>query len=449
MGEVLSVILRDYQQDLYDKAVSSFKQGYRRPLVVAPCGAGKSYLFAEMARRTQGEVLVLVHRNELKQQHYGLLATLGIENTRVETYQTEHRRLGCYPKPRLLIVDEAHLSRSNTWQKIIEYYDTFTVGFTATPVRLDGRPLGDIFDTLITGVDTRWLIDNHRLAPYEYYAPSTVDTSGVRTVAGDYVVSDLERLMNERAIYGNVIKSYQDIAPEERCICYCVSVQHASKTADAFNNAGIRAAVLSADTPAKRRREIMGDFRDGKITVLCNCTLLSEGISIDEISCVIMLRPTESVALGIQQMMRSMRYLPGKTAKIIDCVGNYTRIGLPDDEREWSLSEPVPKRRQTDENGNFYIRCCPECYMTFATAPVCPFCGSEYPLHPREIQAREDIELQRITAEEAARVAEAKKKSRQEQGRADSFEELVKLGKQRGYKNPAFWAAQVMRGRKR
>jgi superfamily II DNA or RNA helicase len=442
-------MLRDYQQDLYDKTASSFKQGYRRPLVVAPCGAGKSYLFSEMARRTNGEVLVLVHRNELKQQHYGLLAMLGIENTRVETYQTEYRRLGCYPKPRLLIVDEAHLSRSNTWQKIIEYYDTFTVGMTATPVRMDGRPLGDIFDTLITGVDVRWLIENKRLAPYEYYAPTTVDTSAVRVSCGDYVISDLERLMNERAIYGDIVENYKRFAPGERTIVYCVSVQHARSVAEIFREAGFKSESLSADTPAAVRKRIIGDFRSGELTVLCNCTLLSEGISIDEISCVIMLRPTESVALGIQQMMRSMRYLPGKTAKIIDCVGNYTRIGLPDDEREWSLSKPVPKRRTTDENGNFYIRCCPECYMTFATAPVCPFCGSEYPLHPREIQAKQEIELQRITAEEAAKVAEVKKAARVEQGRAGTFEELVRLGRSRGYKNPAAWAAQVMRGRRR
>ncbi len=442
-------MLRDYQLDLYNKTISSFKQGYRRPLVVAPCGAGKSYLFSEMARNTTGDVLVLVHRNELKQQHIDLLETLGITNTRVETYQTEHRRLGQYPKPRLLIVDEAHLSRSNTWQKIIEYYDTFTVGFTATPVRLDGRPLGDIFDTLIVGVDVRWLIENKRLAPYEYYAPSTVDTAGLRTVAGDYVISDLERLMNERAIYGDIVENYKRFAWGERAIVYCVSVQHARSVAEIFRGAGVSAEPLSADTPAALRKQIIGDFRSGRLTVLCNCTLLSEGISIDEISCVIMLRPTESVALGIQQMMRCMRYLPGKTAKIIDCVGNYTRVGLPDDDREWSLSKPVSKRKQTDSNGDFYIRCCPECFMTFATAPICPFCGAEYPLHPREIKAHQDIELQRISAEEAAQVAQLKKQARAEQGRAETFEELIKLGRSRGYKNPAFWAAQVMRGRRR
>lgn len=362
---------------------------------------------------------------------------------------TEANRLGEYPTPELIVTDEAHLSRSNSWMKVINYYDTFTVGFTATPVRLDGKPLGDIFDILIQGVDTRWLIENKRLAPYEYYAPTLVDTTGLRTLAGDYVVSDLERLMNERAIYGNVIESYMRFAPGERSIVYCVSVEHARKTADAFNSVAIRAESLSAGTPAKRRREILDAFREGKITVLCNVGIISEGVSIDEVSCCLLLRPTESVALGIQQMMRCMRYLPGKTAKIIDCVGNYTRIGLPDDDREWSLDKPLRKRGLTDKNGNFYIRCCPECYMTFPTAPICPFCGTEYPLHPREIKAHQDIELQRITAEEAERVAEAKKKSRIEQGRAGTFEELVRLGKQRGYKNPAFWAAQVMRGRKR
>ena len=440
--------LRDYQIELFKGTINAFKEGNRRVLVVAPCGAGKSYIFAEMARRTKGETLILVHRNELKQQHIELLSSLNI-NARVETYQTEYRRLGQHPKPHLLIVDEAHLSKSNTWSKVIEYYDTYTVGMSATPVRLDSRPLGDIYNALVTEVDVKWLIKHNRLAPYEYYAPTAVDTSGLRIVCGDYVTSDLEQLMNERAIYGNVVDSYKRFAPGEKSICYCVSVEHAKKTAEKFNEAGISAEVLSAKTPSAQRQRIMEAFRNGRITVLCNCTLLSEGISIDEISCTMLLRPTESVALGIQQMMRCMRYLPGKTAKIIDFVANYTRVGLPDDEREWSLGESLKRKKQLNDNGDFYIRSCPECFMTFKTAPVCPFCNTPYPLHPREIKAREEIELQRITAEETAKVEAEKKKARMEQGRADSFEALVQLGKQRGYKNPAFWAAQVMRGRKR
>lgn len=442
-------MLRDYQKDLYDKTVDAFKRGFRRPLIVAPCGAGKSYLFAEMTRKTKGEVLVLTHRQELKQQHEELLRNLNITNARVSMILTEANRLGKYPTPALIVTDEAHLSRSNSWVKVIEYYDTFTVGFTATPVRLDGKPLGDIYDVLIEGVDTRWLIDNNRLSPYEYYAPTLVDVSGLRTRYGDYIQYDLEELMNERAIYGDVIKTYSKIASGERAIAYCVSVKHARRTCDAFNNAGIKAAFLCSETPSKYRRVILGDFRSGVITVLVNVGIISEGVSIDEVSCCMLLRPTESVALGIQQMMRCMRYLPGKTAKILDFVGNYLRVGLPDDNREWSLDKPVNKRKQMDENGNFYIRCCPECFLTFATAPTCPYCGAEYPLHQREIKAHEEIELARITAEENERIEKEKKAARIEQGRAQSFEELVRLGRQRGYKNPAFWAARVMRGRKR
>lgn len=442
-------MLRDYQQELYRGTVEAFKQGFHRPLVVAPCGAGKSYLFAEMIRRTNGKALVLTHRQELKQQHEQLLREQGITNARVSMILTEANRLGKYPTPALIVTDEAHLSRSNSWMNVIQHYNTWTVGFTATPVRLDGKPLGDIFDTMVEGVDVRWLIDHQRLAPYEYYAPTVVETEGLRVARGDYAVADLEKLMNERAIYGNVIESYKRFAAGERSIVYCVSVEHARSTADAFNSAGIRAEFLSAGTPARRRKEILDDFRRGQFTVLCNVGIISEGVSIDEVTCCMLLRPTESVALGIQQMMRCMRYLPDKTAKIIDFVGNYTRVGLPDDEREWRLDKSIRPRRQINDEGDFYIRSCPKCFMTFQTAPVCPFCGAEYPLHPREIKAHEEIQLQRITAEEMARIEQEKKKARQEQGRAGSFEELVSIGKARGYKNPAFWAAQVMRGRRK
>ena len=392
---------------------------------------------------------MLTHRQELKEQHEKLFRSLGITNARVAMILTEANRLGQHEKPALIVTDEAHLSRSNSWMRVLEHYNAWTVGFTATPVRLDGKPLGDVYSTLIEGVDVKWLIANQNLAPYEYYAPTLVETDGLRTVAGDYVVSDLEKLMNERAIYGDIIESYRKFAGGERAIAYCVSVRHAESTAEAFNSAGVRAEALSAGTPQRLRRKVLDDFRSGKITVLCNVGIISEGVSIDEVTCCMLLRPTESVALGIQQMMRCMRYLPGKVATIIDFVGNYTRIGLPDDDREWSLGEPLKRKQRTDGNGDFYIRTCPECYMTFKTAPVCPFCGAEYPLHPREIKAREEIELKRITAEEMARVEAEKKKARMEQGRAQTFEELVAIGKAKGYKNPAYWASQVMRGRRR
>ena len=181
--EVRDIELRDYQEDLFEKTKAEFRAGRKRVLIVAPCGAGKSYLFAAMAQGTDGDVLVLVHRRELKEQHEALLSKLGITNTRVNTYQTERNRLGQYTIPRLLIVDEAHLSRSRGWSEIVEYYNTWTVGLTATPVRLDGKPLGDIYSAMVQGITTKELIAQRRLSPYEYYAPLTVDTDNLRVQA--------------------------------------------------------------------------------------------------------------------------------------------------------------------------------------------------------------------------------------------------------------------------
>ena len=439
--------LRDYQQDLYDKTKDAFRAGKKRVLVCVGCGAGKSYIFAKMAQQTKGNVLVLTHRQELRDQTARLFADNGI-NARIEMILTEANRLGQYPKPALIITDEAHLSRSNSWMRVLDYYDTHTVGFTATPVRLDGKPLGDIYDTLVTGVSVRWLIDHQRLAPYEYYAPTAVETDGLRVQCGDYVIRDMEQLMTDRAIYSDVLKSWERFAKGEKTIAYCVSVKHAKETAEMFSAAGYPAVEIDGATPQKKRAEIMQDFRDGKITVLCNVGIISEGVSIDDVSCCLLLRPTESHALYWQQGMRSMRYQPGKVAKVIDCVGNYSRNPLFDAEVEWSLTESVKKKPKINENGDFFIRTCPSCFKVFKTAPVCPYCGSAYPLSPREIKAHEDIELARITAEEAEKAERKRKQARMEQGKAKTFPELLAIGKERGYKNPAAWAYAVMRGRR-
>ena len=444
----MSIELRDYQQDLYNKAQNAFRNGNKRVLVCVGCGAGKSYIFAKMAERAKGPVLVLTHRQELKEQTSRLFADNGI-NARIEMILTEANRLGQYERPSLIITDEAHLSRSNSWMKVLDYYNTYTVGFTATPIRLDGKPLGDIYDELVTGVSVRWLIENHRLAPYEYYAPTAVETDGLKVQMGDYVIKDLEQLMSDRAIYSDVLKSWETLAKGQKTIAYCVSVKHANETAKMFRDAGYPAVEIDGGTPPKKRSQIMSDFRDGKITVLCNVGIISEGVSIDDVTCCLLLRPTESHALYWQQAMRCMRYQPNKKAIIIDCVGNYSRNPLPDADVEWSLTELSKKKPRINTEGDFFIRTCPSCFKVFKTAPICPYCGEEYPLHPREIKAHENIELARISAEEAERAERERKKARIEQGQAKTFPELLAIGKSRGYKNPSAWAYAVMKGRNR
>ena len=420
-------------------------------MIVSPCGSGKSYLFAKMAEQAKGNVLILTHRRELLEQHTKLLKKLGVWDEgkiRISMVLTEANRLGQHHAPRLILLDEAHLSRSNSWIKIINYYNTFCVGFTATPVRLDGKPLGDIYDTLIEGVSVKWLIEHGNLSPFEYYAPLTVETDGVRKHAGDYVTSDLEKLMCSRAIYGNVISSYQKLAYGQRAIAYCVSVKHAEQVADEFCKAGIVARAISARTPDKERQETMEEFRKGSVTVLCNVGIISEGVSIDEVWCCMLLRPTESHALYWQQAMRCMRYQKEKVAKILDFVGNYTRNPLPDEPVIWSLTKPSRPRKEINEAGDFYVRVCPYCFKTFKTASICPYCKAEYPLHPKEIQAHADVELKQIKAADAARIAEEKKRLRQEVGMAKTYPELLRIAKERGYSRGWVYIQMKLKGKK-
>jgi superfamily II DNA or RNA helicase len=435
--------LRDYQKDLYEKTRASFRSGHRRPLVVAPCGAGKSYLFSEMIRNTNGDALVLVHRQELKEQHNRLFASLGIKNARVETYQTERNRLGQYPAPRLLVVDEAHLSRSKTWAEIIKYYNTFTVGVTATPVRLDGKPLGDIFDDMVQGITVKELIKRKCLAPYLYYAPTAVETENLKIHAGDFLIKDLEQIMCNRAIYSDVLRSWERLSEKCKTIAYCVSVAHAEETAKMFRSAGYPSEVIDSDTPRHKRTQILQDFRDGKIQVICNVGIISEGVSIDDVGCCLLLRPTQSHALYWQQAMRCMRYLPGKVAKIIDCVGNYTRNPMPDSDVEWSLTQPTKKPQRINTDGNFYIRTCPNCFKVFKTAPICPHCNEPYPLHPKEIDAKREIELAMISDAEKKALEELNKRRRMEVGKCRTFEELIDIQKERGYAKG--WAFRMAR----
>ena len=444
------IALRDYQQELCDKVIEAFRQGKRRPLVVAPCGAGKSYNFAWMAERTKGDVLILTHRRELKDQHDLLLHNLGLDHNRVRVgmVMTEVNHLRAKP-PKLLILDEAHLARSNSWMNVVNHYNTHSVGFTATPTRLSGEPLGDVFDSMVQGVTAKWLIQNHYLAPYDYYAPVSVDASGLATRCGDYIASDLERLMMDRAIYSDVIDSYKRFANGLRSICYCVSVKHAETVSELFREAGYRSAPISASTHPKQRTEIMEAFRCGDIDVLCNVGIISEGVSVDECMACLLLRPTQSLALYHQQAMRCMRYLPGKRAVILDFVGNYTRNPMPDADIEWSLTESTKPLRNVTDSGDFAIRTCPSCFRVFEAASVCPYCGETYPLHPREIKAHEEIELQRISDAEREAAEIARKTARMMQGMARTFPDLVKLGKERGYARPEFWAQMILRGRKK
>lgn len=382
--------LREYQLRLVDGVSHSWRTGHKAPCIVLPCGGGKSVIVAEMAKRTaySGKyILFLVHRRELCEQilHTFLWWGVDMRFVRIMMVQTACNRLGKLPPPSLIITDENHHSKASSYRKIYDYYShAYRVGVTATPVRLDGSGLIDVNDDLVVGVSAKWLIENHCLAPYDYYAPAVADLSTVKVQRGEFDARSAEKVMLESKVYGDVIGYYRKFAEGKQAVCYCTTVKHSQAMAAQFCAAGIDAAHIDGQMQKAERVQIVEQFRRGAIDILCNVDLISEGFDVPDCSCVIMLRPTQSLTLFIQQAMRCMRYRKGKRAVILDHVGNYARHGMPDDDREWTL-EGKPKRKgikQEQEPTESYVTCT-QCYAVFKPEPIsepgiarCPYCGA-------------------------------------------------------------------------
>lgn len=341
-------------------------------------------------------MLFLVHRRELCEQIRHTFDMCGTtELTDVCMVQTASRHIDTIQRPEIIITDEAHHSTAKTYRKIYNAFpNALLLGFTATPIRLNRGGLGEVYTDLITSVSTRWLIDHNYLAPYRYYSAPLADTSGLHVRAGEFNQSEVAALMQSGDIYGKTVKQWERFAQNKKTIIYCSSVEASISTAAEFRAAGYSAASLDGSTNGDIREHTVEAFRRGEITVLCNCELFGEGFDVPDCECTVLLRPTMSLTLYIQQSMRSMRYQPGKTAVIIDHVGNAYRHGLPDDPREWSLE---PKKVQETA---VKIRECKNCFAVFPpTAEKCPFCGMpithEKRCENRKVQDVDLVELKR------------------------------------------------------
>lgn len=393
--------LRDYQQKAIVDIKKAWTDKYKAPCLVAPCGAGKSLIVAELARLTtknRNQVLFIVHRQELVEQIETTFKNWGVDRKycQVGMVQTITRRLKKTKEPKLIIVDESHHILANSYKRILEYFpDAYKIGVTATPIRLNGSGLGEVNDILVESVSCKWLIENNFLAPFDYYAPPIADLSGIKINRGEFVVGESEEKLNKPAICGDVIKYYKELANNKKAICYCVSVSHSKAMAEVFKNEGIKAAHIDGDTPKPERREIVDKFRSGEIKILCNVDLISEGFDVPDCEVAILLRPTQSLTLYIQQSMRCMRYMENKKAIIIDHVGNAFRFGLPDMDREWSLEE-VKKTKKREEN-IVKVRQCPECFFTHEPSNICPMCEFVYPIKERTVEEIKDAALVKIT----------------------------------------------------
>lgn len=461
------ITLRPYQADGETNIRRAFASGYKAPLYVLPTGAGKTITFASIAQSAQRRgkrVLILAHRVELVDQIVTALHEFEVEpeiiaagyNARrtsgrnrenhpvaVASVQTLIRRLDDYPAPTLIIVDEAHhcAGMGNTWSAILRYYSTAKVlGTTATPIRLDGRGLRTQFDHLIVGPSVAELTAQGYLVPARIFAPPTVDTSRLRVRAGDYRHEDAESLMDVPMITGDALAHYRKHADNLPALVFSTSVAHAHHVAEHFAAAGIAAVALNGGTQKEIRREVVRDFRDGKIRVLVSCDLFSEGFDVPGAHVGILLRPTASMGLFLQQVGRLLRPAPGKTrATLLDHVGNTQRHGLPNEPRNWVLTEDMIKKKKPDA---FMIRICPKCFAaTPGRATQCVECGLVFEVKSRKVEQK-DGELVELTAEEIAR-----KRARREQGRSRTLAELEQFAKMKGY-NP-LWAIRVWEARQR
>lgn len=438
--------LRPYQADFFNAIRHSISTGHRRIMCVAPCGSGKSVVIQQIIRSAalkKNTVLVLCHRREIIDQLTERLAPY--PNAKVGMVQTITRWLSDMPEPSIIIIDEAHTAKSASYMRILEHFKrSYALYFTATPQRTDGKGFADIADDMINSVSVRWLIDNGYLTPFEYYAPKTLlDASELAVKQGEYDGKQATVMLDKPKIYGDVLTCYRKYADGLKTIVYCSSVEHSEKTAQAFNAAEIPAAHIDGKTPKQTRADIVRKFRSGEITVLCNYSLIVEGFDVPDAGCVICLRPTQSLIVHIQSVMRCMRISPGKQrAVILDMVGNYQRHGLPDDDREWSLQGRKKRTRQKEQN-TVQARVCENCFRTYSgDSRICPYCGYQQPKTQREIEQDEKAELERITEQN-------RKNRRMEVGMAKTLDDLKRIATERNYARGWVYAMTKIKGIKR
>lgn len=451
--------LRPYQSDMIGKTRALMSQGVRAILLQAPTGSGKTLLTAHMlhtaAQRGMASFFV-VHRRELIKQstiafaqeglRHGIIAAGFPEDRRhlvqLASVQTLAKRFARYRKPRLVVWDECHHLAAGSWTKLFSAFgDAFHIGLSATPERLDGQGLGKFFKEMLNGPSVAWLIENKFLSDYRLYAPSKINLAGVHTRMGDFVQSEVATAVDRPSITGDVISHYKKFCDGKRAVVFCASIQHSKHVVEQFRAAGYAAAHVDGETPQEERDEAIKGFRAGHIKILSNVELFGEGFDVPAIEAAILLRPTQSLGLYLQQIGRALRPADEKShAIILDHVGNCERHGLPDEDRTWSLAGDV-SRRHKDGTSNNSVRVCPKCFAAqFSGRPSCQFCGFVFEGKPREIDEKEG-ELSEVDK------AIARRARNLEQGSAGSLEELYQIGRKRGYRQPRAWAKYVFNAR--
>jgi len=448
--------LRDYQHRMLLEAANLMAQGYRRILIQAPTGAGKTV----MARALMGSGVsvgwtseFLVHRKELIRQtsesftkgslEHGFVATgfpftpdVGVTLAGIQTLVN---RLDLLMPPNLAVVDECHHATSNTWRQVLDSYgDAHIIGLTATPERLDGTGLNEQFDAMVVGPSVRELIDRGFLSPFVFYGPSVPDMSNVPVSNGDFVRSAVDEIVDKPKVIGSVVEHYLKLAKGQQGLIFGNSRKHSRHLAETFTGEGIPAMHVDGSMSAEERNRFDAAFRAGDILLGCNPELFSEGYDVPNVSYLGDAGPSRSEIKVRQRWGRPLRIGGAAVATIADHAGNWKRINsLPDSDRQWSL-EGTKSRKKSAVPDHTPVTQCKACFRVYPSAArVCPGCASETPAQPRIVR-EEAGTLTKVEREELRKAAEVRRKA--EEKECLSFKQFLSLGQARGYGNPRGWA---------
>ncbi len=389
--------LYPYQSEAKAKIYKMWTQ-LRSIMFQMPTGTGKTHLFVSISRdlhewgiqhKTAVKILFLAHRRELIKQikeklslKYGLAAGTIMANNMEEKYlpyqvasvQTLIRRIGDWKDKDfdIIIVDEAHHVKADSYKTILRAFPHAKVlGVTATPYRMSHESFRPEFDDLITSRPVAQFIKEGWLCDYEYYSirPESriqMDIESINRFAmdGDYLDEAAEYVMDRDEIRAGIVSSYEHYAKGKKGIVYTITKAHNMHVCNKFRAHGYKAVAIDDSTPANEREEYVNDFKSGKIDIICNVNIFSEGFDCPDVEFIQLARPTKSLSMYLQQVGRGLRVADGKEKVILlDNVGLYNRFGFPSARRQWrrhfegrDVDYSVPEgTRSQDEHEVYYM----------------------------------------------------------------------------------------------
>ncbi|CAK7896467.1 hypothetical protein CAAN1_17S02828 [[Candida] anglica] len=352
--------LRPYQRDAIQAVHEAIKRGVRRPAVVLATGGGKTVVFSHLIPQLKSETpsrrktLVLAHTQELifqaarliKATNPNLIVQVDMSSWKpnmdeadviVASVPTLVRmtRLERYDKHQFktIILDECHHATASSWTKILNYFDAgdssspvTVVGFTATMERADGMPLGKVFDEIVYQRGLVEMVKNKELVDVKFTTLDVdVDFSKVKSKRNDFDQASLSNAMNTDEINSVVAGAFLRLKQEydfKSTLVFCIDIAHCKTLCAALQSRGVNAQYVTGDTVKDERNSILDDFKNGRIDVLCNVMVFTEGTDIPNIDSLILARPTKSRPLLIQMIGRGLRLHPGKeNCHVVDIAG--------------------------------------------------------------------------------------------------------------------------------